>query len=250
MSEKRRLEAKVGEFLSEEPLRQNLRCLADALPQRTCIFLVGGAIRNLCIEVFHGRRPVIDDIDLFVDDAGGGIALPEILPAGSFATTDLGGIRWEPAGLSVAVDICLLKDFVIIKKYRLNPDLENLLAALDFTMNTLVFDLRSEKLHQRRALSDIRRRSMVFNTPMLYTRTSVAYRIMLLRHKTGFMLSPAVFRYVKEVVDLEMISEVQRILTARFGRMKMRTILADYDRICSYRDYDDYRRDAAEAQTG
>jgi hypothetical protein len=35
------------------------------------------------------------------------------------------GIRWKPAGLIYSVDICLLRDFTIIKKYGLEPDLDN-----------------------------------------------------------------------------------------------------------------------------
>ncbi len=55
----------------------------------------------------------------------GDILLAELLTAGRCFITDLGGIRWKPAGSIYSVDICLLRDFTIIKKYGLEPDLDN-----------------------------------------------------------------------------------------------------------------------------
>ncbi|MGW8187278.1 MAG: hypothetical protein ACWGNK_08420 [Desulfobacterales bacterium] len=244
------IEAKIGNFIFQVPVRTALTHLKSVLPEGAIIYLVGGAIRNLIIESFHGYRPLIEDIDIFIGNGAGGILLAELLPAGRCFKTDLGGIRWKPAGSIYSVDICLLRDFTIIKKYGLKPDLDNLLGALDFTMNTVVFDTGRGKLYERNALTDIRKRLMAFNTKMVYNRTASAYRALLLRHKTGFMLSPGVFEFVKQVIDLETLTKVRQILSNRHGSRTMRAIMEDYDRICAFKHFDDYRRYALEVLSG
>ena len=117
-------------------------------------------------------------------------------------------------------------------------------------MNTVVFDTGRGRLYERNALTDIRKRLMAFNTKMLYNRTATAYRALLLRHKTGFMLSPGVFEFVKQAIDLETLTKVRQILSNRYGRRTMRAIMDDYDRISAFEHFDDYRRHALEALTG
>jgi hypothetical protein len=238
------IEAKIGNFIDQNPVQTALTSLGAVLPQGAVIYLVGGAIRNLIIEFFHGRRPPIEDVDLFVDNVGGDILLTELLPAGRHRKTDLGGVRWKPAGSIFSVDICLLRDFTIIKKFGLKPHLDNLLNTLDFTMNTVVFDTGRGRLYERGALADIRKQRMAFNTQMLYNRTATAYRTLLLRYKTGFMLSPGVFDFVKQAIDLETLIKVRQILATRLGSRTMRAIMDDYDRICAFEYFDDYRRHA------
>jgi hypothetical protein len=244
------IEAKIGNFILQGPIRTALTHLKSVLPEGTILYLVGGAIRNLIIESFHGYRPPIEDIDLFIGNVASDILLAELLPAGRCYITDLGGIRWQPAGSIYSVDICLLRNFTIIKKYGLEPDLDNLLTALDFTMNTVVFDTGRGRLYERNALTDIRKRLMAFNTKMLYNRTATAYRALLLRHKTGFMLSPGVFEFVKQAIDLETLTKVRQILANRYGSRTTRAIMDDYDRISAFEHFDDYRRHALEALTG
>jgi hypothetical protein len=99
------------------------------------------------------------------------------------------------------------------KKYGLKTHLDNLLSALDFTMNAVVFDTVMGRLYERNALTDIRKRRMAFNTKMLYNRTATAYRTLLLRHKTGFMLSQGVFDFVKIAIDLETIIKGRQIIS-------------------------------------
>jgi hypothetical protein len=91
---------------------------------------------------------------------------------------------------------------------------------------------------------------MAFNTKMLYNRTATAYRAQLLRHKTGFMLSPGVFEIVKQAIDLETLTKVRQILASRHGSRTMRAIMDDYDRIRTFEYFDDYRRHALEVLTG
>jgi tRNA nucleotidyltransferase/poly(A) polymerase len=249
-ADKHAIEGKIAELISQHTVREALAYLADALPGGAVIYLVGGAIRNLTIEFFHHRRLSTDDIDLFVGGVAEDIHLAEIFPEERFVSTDLGGVRWKPAGSAYDIDICLLKDFIIIKKYRLDPRLENLLDSLDFTMNTVAFDIRSRRLHESNALADIQKQVMVFNTLRLYTKTTIAYRTLVLRHKTGFTLSQDVFDFVKKAIDLDTLMAVKQILNTRFGKNRMQAILDDYDGICSFGSFDDYRRHAAETMAG
>ena len=250
MTDVNTIEAKIGNFIRQVPVRTALTHLKSLLPVGSILYLVGGAIRNLTIESFHGYRPPIEDIDLFIGNVAGDIPLADLLPARRCFITDLGGIRWKPPGSVYSIDICLLRDFTIIKKYGLKPDLDNLLTALDFTMNAVVFDTERGRLYERNALTDIRKRLMAFNTKMLYNRTATAYRALLLRHKTGFMLSPGVFEFVKQAIDIETLTKVRQILANRYGSRTMRTIMDDYDHISAFEHFNDYRRHALEALTG
>lgn len=243
-------ERKIADFVSQQPIREALDYLIDSLPEGAVIYLVGGAIRNLIIEVFHGRSPPIDDIDLFVSVVSDDFHLAEILPDDRFIITDIGGVRWRPARSTYDIDICLLQDFIIIKKYHLAPVLQNLIGAIDFTMNTVVYDICNQKLYERNALADIQKRLLAFNTRKLYTKTAIAYRTLLLRYKTGFALSQDVFYFVKQLIDLDTLMAVKQILSTRFGKDRMHVILDDYDRICSFCSFDDYSRHAPEALAG
>jgi hypothetical protein len=242
VTDKKAIEETIEGFISQPSIREALARLADALPEDAVVYLVGGALRNLTIGVFHGQCPSIDDVDLFIGGVADNMHLSELMPDAALTHTDLGGVRWNPQGSPCPIDICLLKDFIIIKKYGLAPHLDNLLGTLDFTMNAMAYDIRERRLHQRNAFVHIRSRTMEFNTRKLYTKTTIAYRTLLLRHKTNFILSHDVFDFMKQEVDLETLTEVKQILRARFGKRKGRIILRDYDRICSFGSFEDYTR--------
>ena len=106
----------------------------------------------------------------------------------------------------------------------------------------MVYDLKQKRLHERNALSDIRRRLLEFNTRVIYTRLATCYRALLLRHKTGFIFSRSVFQFLRREVDVDTLIEVRRLFKGRHGKAMAETLLKDYDRISTSRDYDDYRR--------
>jgi hypothetical protein len=237
---KKVIEAKIVEFISQQPIQEALGYLSEVLPGDADVYLVGGAVRNLIIEIFHGCRPSIDDIDLFIGGIPDDLQLIKILPEKDIIATDLGGVRWNPAGSPYDIDICLLKDFIIINKYGLAPEIESLLKSLDFTMNTVVFDINSLKLHERRALKHIKKRLMAFNTHKIYTKTAITYRVLLLKFKTDFSLSEDVFNFVKKEIDFDTLTVVKYIILKRFGKTVTRLILDDYDYLCSFPNFDEY----------
>ena len=246
---KKVVEDKILKFISQRPIREAIGYLTRVLPAGTDIYLVGGAIRNLIIELFHGSRPQIDDIDLFIGGILDKIDWMKILPEEDVIATDLGGVRWNPSGLAFDIDLCQLKDFVIIKKYGLAAKIESLLNSLDFTMNTVVFNINSCKLLERKAIDHIQSRLMSFNTNKFYTKTAITYRVLLLKYKTDFNLSEDVFNFVKKGIDFDTLTVVKYIIMNRFGKSIMRSILDDYDHLCSYSSFEEYYRKTTDAIT-
>lgn len=96
------------------------------------------------------------------------------------------------------------------------------------------------------AIQDIKRRLMEFNSRKLFSRPLTAYRILLLRLKTGFRLSSSVFRYIKQQVDVDALMALEKILASRYDRKHRKALLLEYDRLCAFPDYDAYRTTAPE----
>jgi hypothetical protein len=236
----------VTSFLSSREVQGGISELQQRLPSGAAVYLVGGAIRNLAIEAFHGYRPDIQDLDLFINQVGEDADLSSWFPRSQIEETELGGVRWRPPGFPGDLDLWLMRDFVVLAKMRLSPTLDNLLSTLDFTMNTLVYDLKRGRLHQRNALPDIERRILEFNTRVFYTRLAICYRCLLLRHKTGFEFSEAVFGFLRWEVDLDTLEATRQLLRARQGKALARRILEDYDRVSTSRDYQEYRASLSE----
>ena len=153
---------------------------------------------------------------------------------------------YSPEHTRFAFDLSRLQDFVIFQKYNLEPNLENLLAIVDFTFNAIVYDRKSAVLHENRCLQAIRRRLLDFNSKMFYTREVTAYRALLLRFKTGFVLSEAVFDFLKINVDMEVLKFLKNLLSARLPRDRAKAVLEDYVRISGFKDYRRYCRATAE----
>ncbi len=236
------LEKQVNRFLSQPTVDQAIGEVYRRLPPAAAVYLVGGAIRNLAIDAIHGYRPETRDLDLFINRVGKDTVLSERFPKDRFEPTDLGGIRWRPEGCGYDMDLCLMKDFVVLVKLKRSPTLDHLLETLDFTMNTLVYDLKQKRLYERNALADIRRRLLEFNTRTFYTRLATCYRALLLRHKTGFIFSEAVFHFLHSEVDVDTLIEARRLFRSRHGKVMAEAILDDYDRVSTSRSYDDYLR--------
>lgn len=237
----RRFHGCVSAFLSNGPVAGALETLLEALSPETDVFVVGGALRNLVTEMLHGTSPPTKDIDIFLGNCD---SLPTLSPV---TVTNLGGIQWLPRTCPISFDICLLKNFVILQRFRMAPSLKNLMASIDFTMNALVYDVRRKRLLDGGATDDIGKHLMEFNSPMFYSRPLTAYRILLLRQKTTFMLSSSVFQYIKQQIDIDTLLALQKILSARFDRHGRKSLWREYDRLCAFPDYDAYRANAAEA---
>ncbi len=246
LPDKKSITCRIDRLLNSRNVRGPLHYLRTSLPGAAEIYIVGGAIRNVIIEAAHGTGPRTEDIDVFIGNLQAGFDPADIFAEDRFKFTDLGGVRWQPEDTDLPFDICLLPDFVILKKYRLKPNLKNLLAAIDYTVNTAVFDCRRRALHEKNCIADVCRRYIDFNTRLFYNKESTAFRSLVLRFKTGFKLSESVFYFLKNDISVEILEFLTNIFRARFDREKTKALLDDYDRITGYRDYRDYVQRAPE----
>ncbi|KPJ76126.1 MAG: hypothetical protein AMJ54_12830 [Deltaproteobacteria bacterium SG8_13] len=240
------LAGRIAAFLDREEIRVPLYLLDKLLPEDARVYIVGGALRDLVIRECHGSGPATEDIDLFIGNLADEFDLESRMASGRSLPTELGGIRWLPEHTRFAFDLSRLQDFVIFRKYRIEPSLENLLAAVDFTFNAIVYDRTSAALYENRCVQSIRQRLLDFNSTMFYNREITAYRALLLRFKTGFILSEAVFDFLKTNVDVEVLKFVKNLLSARLSRDLAKAVLSDYVRISGFRNYRRYCRGAAE----
>ena len=238
---------RIAAFLDRQEIRTPLLSLEQMLPEEATVYVVGGALRDIVIRELHGSGPVTEDIDLFIGNLADGFDLEARMADQRCLLTELGGVRWQPENTRFAFDLSRLQDFVIFRKYHIEPSLENLLATMDFTFNAIVYDRTSATLHENRCVASIRRRLMDFTSTMFYTREVTAYRALLLRFKTGFILSEAVFEFLKANVDVEVLKFVKNLLYARLSRDGAKAVLDDYVRISGFKDYRAYCRNADES---
>jgi hypothetical protein len=240
MVDRNRVESTVDSFFSRPEIACRLDYLRACFPQEARFLVAGGAVRNLIIELMHGSAPRTRDIDLFIAAVDKDFPLAQKLTAGNIHPTELGGWRWQPSACPYAFDLCLLPNFVIIAKYGLAPTLENLLQSVDFTVNAVVYDVAGRRMFEHHCISDISRRVIEFNTRRMATKLLHAYRILLVRHKTGFRLSAKVFAFVRGQLDIDTLSSLKQLLSSKQGEQTTRLILTEYDHICRCADYGEY----------
>jgi hypothetical protein len=102
------------------------------------------------------------------------------------------------------------------------------------------------QLHENGCLAAIRDRQLDFNTTYKMNKRLLAYRILLIRFKTGFILADRVFNFLKYRLDIDTIRLLRGLLINKQGREMGRVIMDDYNRICSYADHRTYLLKALE----
>lgn len=121
----------VERFFQYPEIHGNLEFLSNRLPGSAEIFVVGGAIRNIIIDVWYGNDPPTGDIDIFIGGLDRDFSFSGILKDQTVEPTDLKGMRWQPFSSDFSYDLCLLPNFVVIAAYHLDPTMENLLTSID-----------------------------------------------------------------------------------------------------------------------
>ena len=233
---------KIIEFVSQENISKPLNILITVLPQKACLLIFGGALRNFIINQFYGKSPPTIDIDIVISGLEKEFSIEKILAGEKFKNTDFGGVRWYPKGSSFSFDLSLLDNFLPIKKFNLEPDIHNLLATIDFDVNALIFEVKENHFYEKEAINAIKEKTIGFNAQKTYDKGFLAYRLLLIRHKIGFFPSREAFRFLRSAVDLDMMLWIKKTLQSKVGKELCKIILADYDRICLYKNYDDYKR--------
>jgi|GEM_PF-587395 len=230
----------VVRFLERHGARDGLAWLTCHLPGTAQIFVAGGALRNIVMAAVYGRSPPTRDIDCFIGGLPETFSLPDILVHQPAEPTDLKGMRWHPAGSDLVFDLCRLSDFVVIDTAGWAPTLDNLLAGIDFTMNAIAYDVHRHRLVERGCRAAIRERTIAFNSGMIPDKGLIAYRILLMAHKTGFALAPPVFAFLRQQVALETLVQVKGLLRAKQGKAAAQAIMADYNRLCRFPSHSAY----------
>ena len=232
----------IDGFVSGEDIAAPLDFLIARLPDVASPYIVGGALRNFLILRIYGASPKTEDIDVVIGGLGGDDPMEIALAGEDFARGDFDGFKWRPKYTPYSFDLSLLENFLPIKKYRLAPTVENLLDTVDFTVNALIWDVKAKVLYERNATRAIRERTIGFNSEKVYDIGFLAYRLLLIRHKIGFWPSEGAFRFLRTALDLEDIVWIEKTLRARHGRKFAEKILEDFDRICCYSDYREYKK--------
>jgi len=235
------LQRAVEDLLARPDIGSNLQLLGRRLPDGAQLYVAGGAPRNVIIAALHGQAPPTRDIDIFIGGVAPDFPLSRVLQDQPTKPTDLKGIRWQPAGSDLAFDLSLLSDFFVIAAYHLEPTLDNFLQSIDFTINAIVFDLHHQALHEAGCTAAVRARLIAFNSRWIPDKILMAYRILLMHHKTGFRLDEPVFNFVRYRLELETVRGLKGLLRAKVGKAAAAAIMAGYDGLCRCRTYDEYR---------
>ena len=230
----------VERFFKRPVIADSMELLSRRLPAESQILIAGGAIRNIVIEMVHGSAPPTKDIDLFIGGIAHNFSLAEMLKDQTTHRTDLGGLRWQPDSSAYVYDLCLLPNFIIIHTYRFEPTLKNLLTGIDLSINAIIYDYRGRTLYEKECLAAIRDRIIDFNCRLIPDKCLIAYRLLLMAHKTGFRFSEAAFQFLNRQMDVDTLVHLKRLLRMKQGKPLAKTIMCDFDRSCKYSTYTDY----------
>ena len=230
----------VEQFFQRPEIHGNLVYLHDRLPGSADIVVAGGAIRNVIIDVVHGDAPPTRDIDLFIGGLDPDFSLFDVLENQAVEPTALKGLRWYPISSGLAFDLCLLPDFLVIDTCHLEPTMDNLLSGIDFTVNAIVYDYRRRTLVEKGCTTAVRDRVIDFNSRFIPDKELIAYRILLISHKTGFNLSERVFQFLKMRLELATVTDINHLLRAKVGKRMATAIMDEYSDLCRHPSYDAY----------
>jgi hypothetical protein len=230
----------IKTFFGQPGIRANLALIRERLPHGAQVVVAGGAVRNVIIEAFFGSAPPTRDIDLFIGGLDRHFSLAAVLGDQATRPTDLKGLRWYPAGSDLAYDLCLLPDFLGIAAYRLQPTMTHLLAGIDFTINAILFDLDRRSVLEGHCTAAVRARVIDFNSPRIPDKGLIAYRALLMAHKTGFRFSETVFDYLVKRLEVGVLRQVKGYLQAKLGKTAAAVVMGTYDALCRHHSYDAY----------
>lgn len=233
------LEAAIEAFCSRPQVHQPLETLRHCLSPFSAVFIFGGALRDRLIETILGLPQETADVDLII--AGQVRDLRCALGDERTVPHELGGIRWFPEGSPYSFDLVRLEDFVVIRRFHGQATPAALLAAIDFSVNAVMYDPSRTRLIEKGCIKDIRRRLIRFNTPLMVDKALLAYRALALQHKTGFYFSEGVFRFLQDACDLDTLGRIKSLLSTKMGKSRTKRIMEYHRHLCGLKDYSVYR---------
>jgi hypothetical protein len=230
----------VRAFFERSEVRRPLARLVRRLPSHADVFIAGGAIRNLFIAAIHGSAPPTCDIDIFIGGLAADFPLAEALTGLALDVTEMQGLRWHPAPSAYAFDLCLLPRFIVIERFGLPADLENLLEGIDFSVNAAVYRMKTRTTFQRGCVEAVKRRVIAFNSGLVADRDIMIYRVFLIAHKTGFRISAPVFTFLRRYLDLETMNWLDAVNRGKHGKKMAAAIRQDYNAVATASTYRGY----------
>lgn len=235
-----RLARAVRDFFEGPSIRAPLDRLTSRLPPQADVLVAGGAIRNLFIAAIHGAAPPTCDIDIFIGGLPADFPLAGALAGLALEATEMQGLRWHPAASAYAFDLCLLPRFIVIQRFGLPADLENLLHGIDFSVNAVVYRVKTGSVFEKGCLEAIGQRVIAFNSGLVADRDIMLYRILLIAHKTGFRLSAPVFAFLRRHLNLETMDWLDGVNRGKHGRKRAAAIRRDADAVATAATYEKY----------
>lgn len=235
-----RLKTAIRKFFQGSRLRPVVRRLESIFPSGARIFAAGGILRNILIRHIHGLYPPAHDIDLFIGNLPPDADLPGLFSGEDFEIAELGGIRWRPVGSGWIVDLCRIEDFVIIRQHHLDPTPEGLLAAIDFDVNAVTYELGGETLRETGCVRAIQKRTIGFNSHLFFNKAHLGYRVLLIQHRINFRVSENVFNFLKSAIDVETLRSIRSIMRSKLDPNLADRLIESFDTICLYRTYARY----------
>ena len=110
-------------------------------------------------------------------------------------------------------------------------------------VNAIIYDYRRQRLIEKGCTAAVRAKVIDFNCDLMPDKGLIAYRILLMSHRTGFPLALPVFDFVRNRLALETLTYLKGLLRAKLGKAAATAILADYNRLCRYGSHEAYLAD-------
>lgn len=203
---------RIKSWVETDPLARRLvRLVDEAFSDDQQVLLVGGALR----DQLRGVTPKDFDVIVGISSLD---ALSKRLPEAR--KNFFGGLTFSIDGC--AVDIWPLRETFHIKKFRLEPTVENFLAGAPFNLDKIAFDIRNKVLFDDGCLQGLERKEIVYAPLYPYLEHIQAVRCILLKLKTNFTLHESAQALLCRAGDLlrgsdSLVDEVHKYLQQAYG---------------------------------
>lgn len=168
-----------------------ISALREALPARSCLFLVGGYLRRCVRARLEGIVETLGDLDVIVDTMIP-LNLSSRALSGPVSKNYFGGYRWHPQGPFRSVDIWRLQDHYSIRRFCCDPTIEEVINGMPLNIDRAVIDIESGEVIDGGMIQAIREKRIRFDAPYRYLDHIQAARAFIMQRKTAYKLDESV----------------------------------------------------------
>jgi hypothetical protein len=227
-------------FFSQPDVCRPLGELVCRLSGQATFWAMGGALRNLFIQTLHKNSLPTHDIDLVIEGVEKDRDLTGLFSTKECRPLELGGVRWFPKESRFAFDLCRIEDFIMIHHFQLDPTPQSLLDTIDLDVNAVIYDFQRKQLHEKNCLSAIAAHIIGRNSSLILDKVLLAYRCLLIRHKTGFILSEELYRFLKCNLTLDDLIKLRAMAVSKQDPAVAKALMNDYRKLCRQTNYSHY----------